>query len=73
MAVKIPSALPRSRESVKVVTSRASADGASSAPHSPCGDQGSEAWRGAARRRRGGEADQACDEDMSDVYSLLGD
>src|ERR1700755_121660 len=63
----MPSALPRSRGSVNVVVSRASADGASRAPNAPCTARAatSAPKSGAAppaARRRDGKADQADDE-----------
>ena len=66
IAPKMPNALPRSRGSVNVVVSSASADGASIAPKTPCsgtgGDEHAEGAGGAADGRGDGEADQAADE-----------
>ncbi len=66
IAVKMPSALPRSRASVNVVVSRARADGASSAPKAPCTARAAtssrEAWRGATRGRGKREPGQPGDE-----------
>ena len=66
IAPKMPNALARSDGSVKVVVSRTSAAGASSAPKTPCsgagGDEHAEALGGAADGRSDGEAEQAGDE-----------
>ena len=66
IAPKMPNALPRSAGSVNVVVSSASADGASSAPKTPCSararDEHAERAGGAADRRGDGEAEQAADE-----------
>ena len=66
IAVKMPSALPRSRGSVKVVVSRASAEGASSAPNAPCtaraATRAPKSGAAPPYRRCDGEADQADDE-----------